>query len=96
MQTHWLDILPLITLAAGGLVIFGAGAFLPRRPSWLLFGLACLTALGAALAAILVSPHSADFLGMVDLGIYSRFFTVLLIDRHPPYPAFFTPLCPGA
>ena len=79
MQIHWLDILPLIILAAGGLVIFGAGAFLPRRPPWLLFGLSSLTALGAALAAILVAPTSADFLGMVDLGGYSRFFAILLL-----------------
>jgi NADH-quinone oxidoreductase subunit N len=79
MQIHWLDILPLIILAAGGLVIFGAGAFLPRRPPWLLFGLSSLTALGAGLAAILVAPASADFLGMVDLGGYSRFFAILLL-----------------
>jgi NADH-quinone oxidoreductase subunit N len=79
MQMHWLDILPLIILAAGGLVIFGAGAFLPRRPPWLLFGLSTLTALGAGLAALLVAPVSADFLGMVDLGGYSRFFTILLL-----------------
>jgi NADH-quinone oxidoreductase subunit N len=79
MQMHWLDILPLLVLAAGGLVIFGAGAFLPRRPPWLLFGLSSLTVLGAGLAAILVAPSSADFLGMLDLGIYSRFFTILLL-----------------
>jgi NADH-quinone oxidoreductase subunit N len=79
MQIHWLDILPLIILAAGGLVILGAGAFLPRRPHWLLFGLSSLTALGAGLAAILVTPTSADFLGMVDLGGYARFFSILLL-----------------
>ena len=79
MQIHWLDILPLIILAAGGLLIFAAGAFLPRRPPWLLFGLSFLTALGGGLAAILVAPGSADFFGMVDLGTYSRFFTILLL-----------------
>jgi NADH-quinone oxidoreductase subunit N len=80
MLIHWLDILPLLILSAGGLAIFGAGAFLPRRPSWVLFGLASLTALGAGLAALLMAPGSAAFLGMVDLGSYSRFFTILLMS----------------
>jgi NADH-quinone oxidoreductase subunit N len=79
MQTHWLDILPLIVLAAGGLLIFATGAFLRRHPPWLLFGLSFLTVLGAGLAAILVAPGSADFFGLVDLGIYSQFFTILLL-----------------
>ena len=43
MQVYWLDILPILILAAGGLLVFCAGAFLPRRPAWLLFALALAT-----------------------------------------------------
>jgi NADH-quinone oxidoreductase subunit N len=79
MQIPWLDILPLIILTAGGLVILGAGAFLPRRPRWLLFGLSALTTLGAGAAAILAGPGSPEFLGMLDLGGFGRFFTILIV-----------------
>ncbi len=79
MQTPWLDILPLIILTAGGLVVLCAGAFLPRRPPWLLFGLAAVTALAAGAAALLVAPSAPDYLGMLDLGGYAQFFTLLLL-----------------
>ena len=79
MQIHWLDILPLLILNAGGLIIFCAGAFLPRRPAWLLFVLAALATLAAGVAACLIMPAAADFLGMLDLGGYAWFFTVLII-----------------
>ena len=79
MQIHWLDILPLLILNAGGLIIFCAGAFLPRRPAWLLFALAALATLAAGVAACLIMPAAADFLGMLDLGGYARFFTVLIL-----------------
>jgi NADH-quinone oxidoreductase subunit N len=76
MQSY-LDILPLIILTAGGLVVLCA-AFLPRRPAWLLFGLSLLTTLAAGAAALLVMPSSPHYLGLLDLGGYARFFTVLL------------------
>ena len=79
MHNSWIDILPLIILTAGGLAVLCAGPFLPRRPPWLLFGLSLLTTLGAIAAALLVAPSSPDYLGLLDLGEYARFFTVLLL-----------------
>jgi NADH-quinone oxidoreductase subunit N len=76
---NYLDILPLIILTAGGLVVLCAGAFLSRRPPWLLFGLSLVTTLGAIAAALLVAPGSPDYLGLLDLGGYAQFFTVLLL-----------------
>jgi NADH-quinone oxidoreductase subunit N len=79
MQILWLDILPLIILTAGGLAVLAVGAFRRRHSPRLLFGLSVLATLGAGLAAILTAPASPSFLGMVDLGGYSRFFTILLL-----------------
>jgi NADH-quinone oxidoreductase subunit N len=77
-MNSYLDILPLIILTGGGLVVLCAGAFLLRRSAWLLFGLSVLTTLAAAAAALL-PPRSPDYLGMLDLGGYAQFFTVLLL-----------------
>lgn len=77
MQAYW-DILPLLILAAGGLLVFCAGAFLPRRPAWLLFGLALVTAVSAGLAAAVLTPDLPSFLNMLDLGGYARYFSVLI------------------
>ena len=71
-------ILPHLILAAGGLVIFGVGAFGPRRPPGLLFALALLTALGAGLAAIPDYAGESAFSAMLDPGTYGRFFTLLI------------------
>ena len=78
-MTLYLDILPLLILAAGGLIIFLAGAFLPPRPPWLLLALSLLTTVAAGATSILVVPANPDYLGLLDLGDYSRFFTVLLM-----------------
>jgi NADH-quinone oxidoreductase subunit N len=79
MQTYWLDILPILILAAGGLLVFCVGAFFPRRPAWLLFALALITSVAAGLAAGLVAPSGGSFLEMLDLGGYARFLGVLLM-----------------
>lgn len=79
MQAHWLDILPILILAAGGLLVFCAGAFLRRRPPGLLFALALAAVLGAGLTAALATPARPAFLGMLDLGGYARFFAVLFM-----------------
>uniref|UniRef100_A0A7V6A5F6 NADH-quinone oxidoreductase subunit N n=1 Tax=Desulfobacca acetoxidans TaxID=60893 RepID=A0A7V6A5F6_9BACT len=78
-MNSYLDIFPLIILTAGGLAVLCAGAFLPRRPSWLLFGLSVATILAAGAAALLVAPSSPEYLGLLDLGGYARFFAVLLL-----------------
>ena len=78
-MTSYLDILPLLILAGGGLILFMVGAFWPQRPPWLLFVLALLSTLGAGFLTILVQPAQAAYMGMLDLGDYARFFTVLLL-----------------
>lgn len=77
MQVEWIFILSQLILAAGGLFIFCAGAFWRRRPSGLLFVMALIGGAGAGAAAILQEPRAYDFLGMLDLGGYARFFTFL-------------------
>lgn len=75
----YLDILPLIILAIGGIIIFLAGAFLPPRPPWLLFVLSLLTTVAAGIASIFLVPSSPNYLNLLDLSDYSRFFTILLL-----------------
>jgi NADH-quinone oxidoreductase subunit N len=75
----YLDILPLIILAIGGIIIFLAGAFLPPRPPWLLFVLSLLTTVAAGIASIFLVPSRPNYLNLLDLSDYSRFFTILLL-----------------
>ncbi len=79
MPFDWTGLLPLLILAGGGTLIFLVGAFWRRRPQELLFALALLTAGAAGAAALLLAPLSPNFAGMLDLGDYSRFFTLLLM-----------------
>ncbi len=79
MATNWYALFPILTLAAGGTLIFLVGAFWRRRPTWVLFGLALLTAVGAGVVALLLPPAVPSSEGMVSLGGYSRFFTLLLM-----------------
>jgi NADH-quinone oxidoreductase subunit N len=79
MATDWTGLLPLLTLAGGGTLIFLVGAFWRRRPAGVLFGLALLTAAAAGAAALLVAPLSPSFGGMLAVGGYSRFFILLLM-----------------
>jgi NADH-quinone oxidoreductase subunit N len=78
MHSDWTAILPLLFLTGGGFLTFCAGAFWKRRPSGLLFLLALLTALGSAASAALVQPAAKDFIGMLDVGGYARFFNFLI------------------
>jgi NADH-quinone oxidoreductase subunit N len=79
MATDWRGLLPILILAGGGTIIFLIGAFWRRRPTWVLFGLAVLTAVGAGAIVLLLPPAAPSFEGMVGLGGYSRFFTLLLM-----------------
>jgi NADH-quinone oxidoreductase subunit N len=78
MPLDWLGLTPILSLAAGGTLAFGA-AFWRARPRGLLFVLALATAAAGALAAALVEPRLAAFQGMVALGGFSRFFTFLIL-----------------
>ncbi len=77
MPTDWVAIFPYLLLAGGGTLIFCVGAFWRRRPGELLFALALATSLAAGLAAALITPGAPSFSGMLDLGIYARYFTFL-------------------
>ncbi len=79
MPTDWLGLLPILILAGGGSLVFCAGAFWRRPPSWLLFALALLTAGAAGAAAAALTPAGATFAGLLDLGGYARFFTLLFM-----------------
>jgi NADH-quinone oxidoreductase subunit N len=78
MQPNWIDILPLLLLAAGGFLVFCLGGFLKRRPRGLLFGLALATAIAAATTALLVRTDQTQFLKMLETGGFGQFFTILL------------------
>ncbi|HZE21079.1 MAG TPA: NADH-quinone oxidoreductase subunit N [Desulfobaccales bacterium] len=79
MATNWYALFPIITLSTGGLAIFMVGAFWRRRPTWVLFGLALLTAVGAGVVTLLLPPMVPGSGGLVSMGGYSRFFTLLLM-----------------
>lgn len=78
MASTWLTLTPHLILALGGLLVFCTGAFAPRRPSRLLWWLALLAALAAGGAAAWLRPGAGALSGMLDLGPYGRFFSVLL------------------
>jgi NADH-quinone oxidoreductase subunit N len=79
MPTDWTGLLPILILSGGGTLIFLVGAFWRRRPDDLLFALALLTALAAGAAALLLPAAPPSFGGMLEVGGYSRFFTLLVV-----------------
>jgi NADH-quinone oxidoreductase subunit N len=79
MPPNWIDILPLLLLAGGGLIVLCLGGFWRRRPEDLVFGSALVLSIAAGLATLLIPPGQGSFLRMVETGGYGRFFTFLLI-----------------
>jgi NADH-quinone oxidoreductase subunit N len=79
MSSNWVSILPHSILAAGGFLIFCAGAFWKKRPRELLFAMALMAVTGSGVAAIFYEPASGHFLEMLETQGYGRFFVVLLI-----------------
>ena len=79
MPTDWLGLIPVLILAGGGSLVFCAGAFWRRQPSWLLFALTLLAAGAAGAAAVALTPGGATSGDMLDLGGYARFFTSLFM-----------------
>jgi NADH-quinone oxidoreductase subunit N len=79
MSSNWVSILPHAILAAGGFLIFCAGAFWKKRPRELLFAMALIAVIGSGAAAIFYEPASGHFLEMLETEGYGRFFVVLLI-----------------
>ncbi len=70
-------LLPQIILAVGGVLAYAAGAFLPRRTG-LPFAIALLAAGGGGLAVLLTCPPAGNFAGLVEISLFSRFYTGLL------------------
>lgn len=77
MGNDWMAILPYLFIAAGGTLVFCAGAFWRRRPPAFLFSVAILSVLCAGGSAALVCPWSAVFMQAIDLGGLARYFTLL-------------------
>ncbi len=78
MNNDWLSILPHLILAGGGFCVFCAGAFLRPR-SGLLWAIALIATLGAGAETLLITPRAPQFIGMLEVQGYGRFFTFLII-----------------
>jgi NADH-quinone oxidoreductase subunit N len=78
MESMWIVILPEMLLAAGGLLIFCAGAFWLRRPAKLLFSLALIFPLGAIAASAFAPMAGMTLSGMLDSEGYARLFSTLI------------------
>ena len=80
MQSTWIVIFPEILIAAGGLLIFCAGAFWRRRPEKLLFFLALIFLTGAVAASASAPMAGMSLSGMLDSEGYTRIFSVLVLS----------------
>src|SRR5512139_1114542 len=78
MQPNWIDILPLLLLAGGGVLVFCIGGFWKKQSQELLFGVALVAAITAGVTTLLISPEQHHFLKMLETEGYGRFFTFLL------------------
>jgi NADH-quinone oxidoreductase subunit N len=74
----WISILPQLLLAGGGFIVFCVGAFWRKHSAGLLFGIALLAVCAAGLATILHQPEAPQFLRMIEVTGYGRFFTFLI------------------
>ncbi len=70
-------LLPQFLLAAGGLLAYCAGAFLPNRRH-LPFALALAATVGSLLAVLAAGPAPGDLGSLVEISLFSRFYTGLL------------------
>jgi NADH-quinone oxidoreductase subunit N len=78
MESTWIVIFPEILIAAGGLLIFCAGAFWSHRPDKLLFFLALIFLAGAIAASAAAPMGGMSLSGMLDSENYARLFTTLI------------------
>ncbi len=78
MTAHWLDMLPILLLSAGGFLVLCMGALWKERASSLLYGLALAAASLAGFTTLLVEPQAPQFLGMLEVSHYGRFLTFLI------------------
>ena len=78
MESTWIVIFPEILIAAGGLLIFCAGAFWPRRPEKLLSYLALIFLAGTILSSAFAPMAGMSLSGMLDSEGYARLFSTLI------------------
>jgi len=67
-----------MVLAGGGFLIFCIGAFWRPRSPEILFAFAFIAVCCAGVGGALTAPQSAEFLGMLEVQGYGRFFTLLI------------------
>jgi len=77
-MTDWLAILPQLLLTAGGFIVFCVGAFSRKGSPGPLFGIALAAVCLAGGANLLVQPKAPQFLRMLEVAGYGRFFTFLI------------------
>ena len=80
MESTWIVIFPEMLMAAGGLLIFCAGAFRRHRPGKLLFFLALIFVAGAIAASALLPMAGMSLSGMLDSEGYARLFSTLVLS----------------
>jgi NADH-quinone oxidoreductase subunit N len=74
----WLAILPQLLLTAGGFIVFCVGAFWRKRSAGLSLGIALVAVWLAGGATLLLQPKAPQFLRMLEVAGYGRFFTFLI------------------
>ncbi len=74
----WYAILPHMILAGGGFLLLCLAAFWRPRAAGLFMAISFISVFFAGAEAILIPPESPQFLGMLEVGGYGRFFTVLI------------------
>lgn len=77
-MTDWLSILPHMILAGGGFLVFIVGAFRRVKSAGPLLAISLFTVMMAGLGGVILNPTSSQFLGMLEVQGYGRFFTVLI------------------
>ena len=78
MESTWIAVFPEISIVAGGLLIFFAGAFWSRRPENLLFCLALVFLAAAILSSTFAPMAGTSLSGMLASEGYARLFSTLI------------------
>lgn len=78
MEASWINILPQLILALGAVTVYLCCAWRPAIRS-LAFGLTLAFLVLALIGAAAVAPMEASYAGMLDVGRFSRYFTLLLL-----------------
>jgi NADH-quinone oxidoreductase subunit N len=77
-MTDWQTILPQLLLTTGGFIVFCVGAFWRKHSPDLLFAIALVAVCLAGGGNLAVQPKAPQFLRMLEVAGYGRFFTFLI------------------